>query len=381
MVELFDAKTRREWENSLDKSSEPPSYEELREFLREQLMTQEVLKAAVGGSPGKSNGTGRSARANHVKGRGIDSSRSCPLCRREHFLVFCDQYKRKNPQERREIVSTHQRCWNCLGRHMIGEYSSSKTCNKCAGRHHTSLHETFMSMATVALPAASSGSTPTVHVAREPLAECSTVLFATARVWVVVRAGAWHAVPALVDPGSETSLIAKSLAQRLRLPRTPASVAIFGVGGIQTGFSRGRVAITVTARNGQFSLAVASLVLPALSVYSGVVQSGSRSWPHVGDLELADPDFFARDPVELLLGAPAYASIVQPDLRRGGPLEPIAQRTRLGWILLGAVGAEHIATIVSALQCTSQDDLSTAVRRFWEWEELPRAVLPLSRDE
>lgn len=79
VVELFDAKIRREWENSLGKSSEPPSYEELREFLREQLMTQEVLKAAVGGSPGKSDGTGRSARANHVKGRGTDSSRSCPL--------------------------------------------------------------------------------------------------------------------------------------------------------------------------------------------------------------------------------------------------------------------------------------------------------------
>lgn len=70
-------------------------------------------------------------------------------------------------------------------------------------------------MATVALPAASSGSTPTVHVAREPLAECSTVLLATARVWVVDRAGARHAVRALVDPGSETSLIAESLAQRL----------------------------------------------------------------------------------------------------------------------------------------------------------------------
>lgn len=35
VVELFDAKTRQEWENFLGKSSEPPSYEELREFLRE----------------------------------------------------------------------------------------------------------------------------------------------------------------------------------------------------------------------------------------------------------------------------------------------------------------------------------------------------------
>lgn len=127
VVELFDTKIRREWENSLGKSSEPPSYEELREFLREQLMMQEELKAAAGRSPGKSDGANRSARAHHAKGRGSDSSRNCPLCRKEHFLAFCNQYKRKNPQERREIVSTHQRCWNCLGRHMIDECSSSKT--------------------------------------------------------------------------------------------------------------------------------------------------------------------------------------------------------------------------------------------------------------
>lgn len=351
MVELFDAKTHREWKNSLGKSPEPPSYEELREFLREQLMTQEVLQATVGGSSEKSTEkTNRSARANHVKGRGTDSSRNCPLCKKEHFLAFCEQYKRKNPQERREIVTTHQRCWNCLGRHMVGECSSAKTCNKCASRHHTSLHEAFSTVMTVALPAAASESTSTVHVAREPPAECSTVLLATARVLVVDRAGVRHAIRALVDPGSETSLIAESLTQRLRLPRTPASVAIFGVGGVQTGFSRGRVAVTVAARNGQFSLAISPLVLPAFSVYSGVVEHKSRSWPHVKDLELADPDFFARDPVELLLGAHAYASIVQPDLRQGGPLEPIAQRTRLGWILLGAVGAEHAVSAVTALQ-------------------------------
>lgn len=38
VVELLDAKTRREWENSLGKTSEPPSYDELREFLQEQFL-------------------------------------------------------------------------------------------------------------------------------------------------------------------------------------------------------------------------------------------------------------------------------------------------------------------------------------------------------
>ncbi|KMQ86058.1 hypothetical protein RF55_15074 [Lasius niger] len=42
VIKLLDAKTRREWKNSLGKSSLPPSYEALRGFLQEQLMTQEV---------------------------------------------------------------------------------------------------------------------------------------------------------------------------------------------------------------------------------------------------------------------------------------------------------------------------------------------------
>jgi len=164
-VELLDAKTRREWENSLGKSSEPPSYEELREFLQEQLMTQEVLRAITGEASGKSEKSSRAARANHVRSRGPDSSRSCPLCKKEHFLAFCEIYKKKSAQERREVANTHQRCWNCLGRHVVGECPSTKNCSKCSGRHHTSLHEAFSASTAVAIPVAGSSSSPTVHVA------------------------------------------------------------------------------------------------------------------------------------------------------------------------------------------------------------------------
>ncbi|KMQ89241.1 hypothetical protein RF55_11150 [Lasius niger] len=128
-----------------------------------------------------------------VHPEGSDSNRNCPICKKEHFIAFCEQYKKKLPQERREAVNTHQRCWNCLGRHML--------------------------------------------------------------------------------------------------------------------------------------------------VYSGCADGDVRTWSHIDGLELADLEFSSRDPIELLLGADAYASIVQPDLRRGGPLEPIAQRTQLGWILMGAVAA------------------------------------------
>ncbi|KMQ81660.1 hypothetical protein RF55_25617, partial [Lasius niger] len=79
-----------------------------------------MLQAVTGEASGKSSEkSSRSARANHAKSRGADASRSCPLCKKEHFLAFCEQYKKKSAQERWEAVNTHQRCWNCLGRHMV----------------------------------------------------------------------------------------------------------------------------------------------------------------------------------------------------------------------------------------------------------------------
>lgn len=175
-------------------------------------------------------------------------------------------------------------------------------------------------------------------------------------------------------------MIAESVAQRLRLPRTPSSTAIFGVGGARTGVSRGRVAVNVFSRDGRYALAVSTLVLPCLTLYSEASEGAARSWPHLDELDLADPEFHRRDPVELLLDI--YLDFTMPeDLRRGGPHEPGAQLTRFGWVLLGVVGACHVATPVSSLQCTAIDDLASLVRRFWETEEPPRAALPLTPDE
>lgn len=115
----------------------PPSYDELRDFMQEQMMTLDILQSVNAESSGKpSEKSNRSARSSHVGSKGPDPGRSCPLCKRDHFIAYCDPYKRKTPQEKREAIGTHQRCWNCLGRHLLGECSSVKVCGKCSGHHH-----------------------------------------------------------------------------------------------------------------------------------------------------------------------------------------------------------------------------------------------------
>lgn len=194
----------------------------------------------------------------------------------------------------------------------------------------------------------------------------------TTQVLVTDRDGVRHAIRALVDPDSESCLISESLAQRLKLSHTPTSVAIYGVGGIHGGYANGRVALTLSARSGTTDLRVG----PAPPVGNGNISA----WPHLKNLDLADPECLNRDPVEFLLGAEAYASIALPESRRGGVLEPIAQRTRFGWILLGLARAPHAALTVSSMQCSTEDDLS-AIVRFWKWEEPPATDVPLSVED
>jgi len=367
IVELLDTKTRRDWERSLGRSAVPPSFSELRDFLEETLLTQEVLRVSKDQSSGRaSEGAFRATRANHARKQGAEHGRRCPICKQNHFVMVCEQYKKLTPQGRRDIVTTHQLCWNCLGRHQLSVCPSSKTCSKCAAKHYTSLHDTFVPASTIAI-----GTTPapTAHVSQP--AECSPVLLATARILVADRFGAQHAVRALVDSGSETCLISESLVQRLQVPRSPAAVTIYGIGGQQSAVSRGRVTLALTSRASGTDLSISALVLPRLTVYDGTVSSGSHLWTHLDGLELADPEFLGRDPVELLLGADAYADIALPGLRRGGPNEPIAQRTRLGWIILSPVGVNRSTSAISSMQCTPVDELTAMVRRFWEQEEPP----------
>ncbi|XP_029159050.1 uncharacterized protein LOC114931246 [Nylanderia fulva] len=102
VVELLDAETGREWESSLGKSAEPPSYDTLREFLQEQLMTLEVLQSTRPGPSGKPlEKSNRAARTSHVGSKESDPSRSCPLCKKDHFIAYCELYKRKTVAEKR----------------------------------------------------------------------------------------------------------------------------------------------------------------------------------------------------------------------------------------------------------------------------------------
>ncbi|KMQ82639.1 hypothetical protein RF55_22293, partial [Lasius niger] len=120
IVELLDARSRRDWEDAIGGSAEPPSYADLKEFLERRLNTLEALHPQKSeATPNKSgdNGT-RATRSHHAQKQEAKRGR-CSLCRKDHFLMLCDSYQEKSAEERKKHVEANHLCLNCLGKHQV----------------------------------------------------------------------------------------------------------------------------------------------------------------------------------------------------------------------------------------------------------------------
>ena len=107
VIEMLDPRSRREWEDSISDSRDPPSYEELRAFLESRLRTLEALHPAKSESPSASasktsSSSAKSARANLAQKQAKGGR--CHLCQKDHFILLCSEFRKKQPAQKKECV-------------------------------------------------------------------------------------------------------------------------------------------------------------------------------------------------------------------------------------------------------------------------------------
>ena len=180
ILNLLDTDTRRQWEiyysahcnnlpNPVNESgqdgtisskaiNEPPSLQRLIDFIENQVSILESIEEASGSNTNKQffdpsknknyNSSNNSAKVlntnvnSHAKqnSNSRNNPNECVICNSNHFFLFCNEYKNKTPKQREEIVLKNKRCFNCLGTHFIADCKSTKRCNTCKQKHHTTLH-------------------------------------------------------------------------------------------------------------------------------------------------------------------------------------------------------------------------------------------------
>ncbi|XP_018361755.1 PREDICTED: uncharacterized protein LOC108760355 [Trachymyrmex cornetzi] len=104
------------------------------------------------------------------------------------------------------------------------------------------------------------------------------------------------------------------------------------------------------------------------------ISSYQSSFAHLSELQWADPQPSSADPIEMIIGADLYGSVLLPGLRKGSADRPAAQNSIFGWIISGPISTSSSshACHVSVHHTTLTSHLNDEIRRFWEIEELPQ---------
>ncbi|KAJ0175975.1 hypothetical protein K1T71_008149 [Dendrolimus kikuchii] len=344
LVQKLDPETHKCWEEYAYKEeseNKMPTWSNFKKFIESKFRTLELV-------------TTNTKEFKQVKERSFhvaisETRKVCFMCHDNHTLSHCQGFIQMETKERRKYVKNKHLCFNCLiPGHTVYKCKLRVSCQICNRRHHSLLHET-KNTECVAL-----SSTPepigSQHVAREGEVQVNTMiashltssektaLLATAMVGISNEQGDTTQLRVLIDQGSQASFISQRAARLLNLKELPVQGSVAGMGCTKVGIQN-VVQLQIRSQwEDNYVLPVQAYVMskklttkiPAKTIYT-------QSWPHLSNLNLADPFYFAPGSIDLLLGVKEYVQILEHGLIKGSPGTPCAQKTRLGWIVFGEI--------------------------------------------
>ncbi|XP_047040011.1 uncharacterized protein LOC124644582 [Helicoverpa zea] len=191
--------------------------------------------------------------------------------------------------------------------------------------------------------------------------DSSEILLATALVSVKGSDGSEYTLRALVDQGSQISLITESAAQLINIKRQRCKGVIFGVGQKENN-CKGVISIVCASLHNNFIFETEAFIMTNLIKSLPNKSFPKPDWSHIDNIPLADPEFYISRPVDLLLGADVYANIMLSGIiKSGNAHQPLVQQTQLGWLLCGNVKTYQCNVVLNNIE---------EIRRFWQVEEI-----------
>jgi hypothetical protein len=142
--------------------------------------------------------------------------------------------------------------------------------------------------------------------------------------------GNWVLANIIADEGSDTTLIRTAFATRLKLQGLPQVLKVDGVGGVIDRYQSERVQFQLRAESGEiFKMEGSTMKMVASPTPITDWSKKKQNWPHLRDL----PVGVVGGKVDLLVGIDYLHLLLPRETREGHDYEPIACKTRLGWIL------------------------------------------------
>ncbi|XP_073776433.1 uncharacterized protein [Danio rerio] len=313
-----------------------------------------------------------------------DRKMFCPYCdAQDHYLNGCSSFQKLNRDQKVQWIQSHKRCWRCGRAHQAAQCNLKTPCKSCNRRHLYILHDVNdrSLVKSPETPKVKSSESCLVNTTTETLyldrpTDSRQVLLKICKV--LLRNGS-HCLEtyALLDDGSERTILLHSAAQQLRLTGRPEELVLRTVRQDLHTLHGASVTFTVSpASQPKTSFMIRNAFTAetlGLAEHTYPVHELQIKYSHLQGLPLSQAE--SVQPL-LLIGSdcPHLITPIEP-VRLGPPNGPAAIKTRLGWTLQGPT--HKIKNHLPSQQClftATQDpytDLYRQVEKLWQLDVLP----------
>ena len=321
----------------------------------------------------------------------VNKKRKCAFCLDEaHQAENCK--KVEGVKERRDIAKRFAKCFICLNSgHKAINCRSRINCRICNGKHHVSICNSSTNsgpssnkatdLPEIPSPAPSAPLDPNANSWTGNVTSGSNVALQTALAFVDEKKE--EKVRVLFDSGSQKSFVTAKTVSKLGLNYVrKENLGIRAFGSNETDYAlREIVNFSISPVNGGESVNVECFVVPEIaSIVNEHVEFVKHDYPHLKRLYFSDVAKNKEDlEVDILVGANFIWQFQKGETIRGGPNDPVAIHTTLGWVLSGPLKGRSIvsdepsvsnANLVSASTKQEKQLLEEKVSRLWDLDTL-----------
>ena len=311
--------------------------------------------------------------------------RKCTFCHGEHGEASCKVVE--DPEERKKLIAKQGRCFICLYKgHRAFECRFKSLCKLCKlAKHHVSLCS-GSSKASPAIGASSLAcNAPPVNLANATSCVGSTGyggrgILQTAQA---IGTGAKNIRGrVLFDTGSHNTFVTSKVVWELRIgPKRIDSLGIKTFGSdVVDEKKRELVELELASVNGKNRMKIEAYVVDRISdVNNEHVEVVKKDYPHLASIWFSDVCISQEIlEVDILLGLDQLWDIQEDEVIRGEPGQPVAVKTKLGWVLSGPLRGKNvdglvqsnISLIINATNLSKKQKIEEDVHKLWDLETL-----------
>ncbi|XP_053698496.1 uncharacterized protein LOC128745446 [Sabethes cyaneus] len=391
----LDSSTRRSWEEH-SSNRDMDTLKELTEFLQRRIQILESLPNKASEQKPDPVQSKLPKRITPIKSCNATFqspvSSKCVACPESHLLYQCPQFLKMSVTERDAILRTNSLCRNCFRRgHQAKECASRFSCRQCRGKHHTlvcfkgkpSESKSNDKPEPISPSSESKGdsiNSKSVNLATTSSVKCNTttasttgVLLLTAVVVLKDESGRKIHARALLDSAAECNLMSRRMRNMLQVKERRSSVEVVGIQGVASKV-QGKITVLVQSRVTDYSQSMEIYVLPKISAHVSSAVIDTSNWNIPKGVQLADPNLFKGERIDLLLGAESFFEFFTSGCRiRLGENLPLLIDSVFGWVLTGRYsvnGSIQSVLCDAATHVSISSRLDDLLERFWKSEEV-----------